>query len=183
MVSEDIKGYTKEAPYRLTWRFDLDETLESVLTINGDGYRYNNETNREEYVGFDEEERERLTEEYSYLKDTEAFTGFMKQWLGYKAEDIKVLNDGSSYIDYVNEGWPNADGRTFSLRTYWQTEKGTTLLDWEENDVPLSKDGLFIFDDTNLPCRTRTFENGECCYDFRADPNTQEQDLEDDIEI
>lgn len=146
MVAEIIKNYTKENPYRLRWRWDFDPTLESVLTINGDDPQT-------------EEERNELKDRYGYLKCIAAFVKRMKL--------PSVLRDGSRYIDYVNEGWPNSDGVTYSFRQYWRTSKGTEVFDYEGNNAPLSEEGLFEFTDDTFPCCTRHVEDDFGEYDWR----------------
>lgn len=154
MVAEIIKNYTKENPYRLRWRWDFDPTLESVLTINGDDPQT-------------EEERNELKDQYGYLKNVAAFVKAMKLPIN--------LRDGSRYIDYVNEGWPNPDGLTYSFRQYWRTSKGTEVFDYEGNNAPFSKEGLFQFDDSTYPTLTRVVEDGYGIYDYRINTYTEDK--------
>lgn len=153
MVAETNKGYTKENPYRIRWRWDFDPTLESVLTINGDNPKT-------------EEERNELKDFYEYLKDTRHFVSAMELSL--------ELNDNSDYIEYVNEGWPNPDDKTYSFYQYWRTSKGTEVFDYEGDNAPFSEEGLFQFDDSPYPCLTRVVEDGYSTYDYRTNTYQEE---------
>ena len=154
-VASIIEDYTEENPYKLVWRFDFDETLVSVCNISGYRYDKNNLT---------EEDLDDIEQEHGYLKN---ITTFIEQWI--VGDGKEVLDDGSSYIDYVNEGWPNSDGKTYSGRQYWLTEKGNRLDDCFFDDWELSEDGLFAFDNLELPDITRVFEDEVLGYDYRID--------------
>ncbi len=153
-VKSIIEDYTSDDPYRLVWRFDFDESLISVCNINGENYDKNN---------LSDEDIENIEMDYMYLKNTATFI----KDSGICGNSAKVLDDGSAYIDFVNEGWPNSDGKTYSYREYLLTEKGNRLDLCAGEDAELSDDGFFTFDDIEIPCKTRVFEDGVEMYDYR----------------
>ncbi len=156
IVSDIIKDYTSEQPYRLTWRYDFDETLISVCNINGERRNKDN---------LSEEDLDDIKNEYEYLKNTDTFIRYSGL---VDSEKGRILNDGSSYIDYVNEGWPNVDGRTYSYREYLITEKGNRLDLYNGNDAELSEEGLFTFDNFEKPLITRVLEDNVQIFDYRT---------------
>lgn len=157
MVSDRIKDYTKANPYELRWRFDFDNSLVSVCNINGEDYDKSH---------LSDEDKEHIEMAYCYLKSLQAFiksSGCLTE-----AQKHELASDDTpSYIDYVNLGWANEDGNTYSFAQYWETSNGVKSFAYEEFDAPLSEEGLFQFGLYTFPCMTRVIENGIVTMDYR----------------
>lgn len=168
MVSDEIKDYTKANPYELRWRFDFDNSLITVCNINGDKYDKCNLSDRD---------KELIEIEYCYLKSLKDFI----QSSGCLTETQRhelAFDNAPSYIDYVNLGWANKDGNTYSSTEYWETSNGVKSFAYEEFDAPLSEEGLFQFGLYTFPCMTRVIENGIVTMDYREDEEVIAETLE-----
>lgn len=156
----DIIGMSKDKrhiiqPYKLSWRFDFDNTLNSVLTINDDSCDLS-----------DASVVEMLKVEFSYLIDLRHFENFLRVNWDSNFIPFKKLN--ANYIDFVNIGFKCGNNK-YDFVQYWRTDLDEFRFDYAYKGCPLSNLGRFQFDDSNLPCRTRTLENGIVVWDFRKD--------------
>lgn len=141
--------------YEITWRFDFDKTLDSVLTINDDSFDLR-----------DKSVVNMLKSEFSYLTDLNHFQDWVLRDWSSNFKSFKKLD--AKYIDYVNIGYNRGDGR-YDFVQYWRTDLKEIRFDYADKGCPLSRLGKFQFDDCGLPCRTRTLENGRVIWDFRRD--------------
>lgn len=152
-ISEDKKCILPI--YELTWRFDFDKTLNSVLKINDDSVNLS-----------DNSVVNMLKDEFSYLTDLSNFQDWIMSNWSSSFTLFKKLN--VKYIDYVNTGYNRGDGQ-YDFIQYWRTDLNEIRFDYYDRGCPLSKLGKFQFDDSCFPCRTRTLENGKVIWDFRRD--------------
>lgn len=147
--------------YELRWRYDFDPTLNSVISINGD------------FGVTDKEKIDDLKDEFRYLKDLKSFITESGCEYYFKDKPFKKMN--AKYIDYVNVGYKTEGGK-YDFVQYWQTSENEFVFDYADRGYML-EDGLFTFDDLNLPCKTRVLENGRVCYDYREDDGYNKRHL------
>ena len=164
MVAEHLK----DKPYELRWRYDFYKDLTKVANIGENTYDTNN---------LREKDLKEIESEFGYLRNMETFYHVI-------GNDLSALvKEGVSYIDFVNEGCPNPDGKTYSFKQYWETSLGDILFDYEGNDASFSKEGLYQFENDTFPCYTKVIENGKIYADyvkgfFWADTKCPENELE-----
>lgn len=170
-IQKLIEKYDKETGserYELRWCFDFDPSLLSVCNINGENYNPH---------CLSEEEKEIIEDNYTYLKDMDHFVKHSGCLTPEQKADL-LVDYTASYVDYVNVGWKNKDKKTYSFVQYWESSNGVVSFDYDGDDAPLSKDGLFQFGWDTFPCMTKMMEDGIVIIDYRAEDINRTEEME-----
>jgi hypothetical protein len=150
-------------PLELRCRFDFTFDLAEVAMINGDSL-----DNCE-----DEDERQELLDSFKYLLNMSHFV---------KEVEIKnVFDEQSSYIDFVMKGTPETNGDGYFYEEYFEDEFGNKGSCYSAHNCSWNEDGSYQMEEPmNLPCHTRTLENGIVIYDWRHQEDYIPAHWEDD---
>ncbi len=151
--------YTENNPFVMIFRFDFDKTLMSVCNINGEDYDISKLTS---------EDKDRIACDYEYLKSYKDFINHSGIFSQREKEHLLTLQGiiEPEYIDWVCEGFPLLDGKSYGFNEYFRLSTGEGFNHYT-GTAPFSDDGLFQFDSVDMPCCTRILENGITTVDYR----------------
>lgn len=149
--------------YEQRSRFDFTSNLEEVVMINGDSLdNYDTEKDRQD-----------LLQEFSYLS---CLTAFAENMYRFECESelrenfLNSLDKNTKYLDFVQKGTPEENGKTWFYEEWWEDDKGnkTEYLSVPHNNWLSYQGNLYYeFNRDTLPCITRVLSDGKVSYDYR----------------